>query len=132
MKSTSSPPSEHEEQAGLVAWFRDRFPGVLIFAVPNGEHRAISVAKRLRAEGVVPGVPDLCVPEWRLWIEMKRAKGGRLSVDQKRVIGYLESIGDTVIVGHGAQEASRLILEHVKKLLRAPKFCGTNDGRGTH
>jgi hypothetical protein len=109
----SKGPSEHEEQAGFVSWFRARFPGVLIFAIPNGEHRAISAAKRLKAEGVVAGVPDLHVPEWRLWIEMKRATGGRLSADQAEIIRHLQDIGYTVIVGHGAREASAKVLEFI-------------------
>lgn len=109
-KTTTKCPSEHEEQAGFVRWFRDRFPGVLIFAIPNGEHRAVSVARRLKAEGVVPGVPDLFVPEWRLWIEMKRIKGGRLSDEQKEIIQRLEAIGYTVIVGKGARDASAQVL----------------------
>ena len=108
-------PSEHEEQVGLVNWFRERFNGVLIFAIPNGEKRAISVAKRLKAEGVVRGVPDLFIPEWNLWVEMKRVQGGRLSPDQKNMISYLESIGQTVIVGKGARHASELILNYVKE-----------------
>lgn len=96
-------------------WFRERFNGVLIFAIPNGEKRAISVAKRLKAEGVVRGVPDLFIPEWNLWVEMKRVQGGRLSPDQKNMISYLESIGQTVIVGKGARHASELILNYVKE-----------------
>jgi hypothetical protein len=106
--------SEHNEQAGFVGWFRSKFPGVLIFAVPNGGRRAISEAKRLRDEGVVPGVPDLCVPAWGLWIEMKRARGGRLSAEQRGVIAYLEGIGHTVIVGRGARDASAQVVEFVR------------------
>lgn len=87
----------------------------MIFAVPNGEKRAISVAKRLKAEGVVAGVPDLFVPEWCLWVEMKRVKGGRLSPEQKKMIGYLERIGQTVIVGKGAKHASQLILNYFQE-----------------
>lgn len=107
-------PSEHEEQVGFVAWFRWQFPGVMIFAIPNGEHRSMSVAKRLRAEGVLPGVPDLFVPEWRLWIEMKRVKGGRLSADQRVIIGGLESMGYSVIVGMGARDASEKVLRFLE------------------
>lgn len=106
-------PSESEEQEGLVQWFRAKFPGVLIYAIPNGGHRAHSVALRLKAEGVVPGVPDLHIPDWRLWIEMKREKGGVLSPDQKDMIRYLEGIGHSVIVGRGARDASRQVLEFV-------------------
>ena len=115
-KLTSSHPSEHEEQKGFVNWFRGKFPEVVLFAIPNGEKRSISVAKRLKAEGVKAGVPDLFIPEWRLWIEMKRVKGGRLSEDQKDMIEYLERVGYTVIVGHGAKEASSKVLEFLSAL----------------
>ena len=71
----------------------------------------MSVAKKMKAEGVRPGVPDLLVPRWFLWIEMKRQRGGRLSADQKDWIAYLESIGQTVIVGEGATDTSRKVLE---------------------
>lgn len=108
-------PSEHQEQVGLVNWFRERFDGVLIFAIPNGEKRAISVAKRLKAEGVVRGVPDLFIPKWNLWVEMKRVQGGRLSTEQKDMIKYLESIGQTVLVGKGARHASEIVLNYVKE-----------------
>ena len=108
-------PSEHAEQVGFVNWFRTRFEGVLIFAVPNGEKRAIKVAERLKAEGVVRGIPDLFIPEWNLWIEMKRVKGGRLSPEQKEIIGYLESIGQTVLVGKGAKHASELVLKYIQE-----------------
>ena len=103
--------SEHDEQVGFVLWFRARFPGVLILAVPNGGKRHPGTARKLKAEGVVPGVPDLFVPEWSLWVEMKRAKGGRLSPDQRQVIAYLEGIGHSVIIGHGAEDASRQLIE---------------------
>jgi len=69
------------------------------------------VAKRLKAEGVVRGIPDLFIPQWNLWVEMKRVSGGRLSPEQKAMITYLESIGNTVIVGKGAADASKQILE---------------------
>ena len=103
-------PSESEEQIGFVRWFEGMFPRVRIMHIPNGGHRAMSVAKKMKAEGVRPGVPDLFVPEWRLWVEMKRQKGGRLSADQKDWITYLEAIGDTVIVGKGANDASRQVV----------------------
>lgn len=115
-----SRPSEHSEQAGFVAWFRDTFPATLVFAIPNGEHRAISTAKRLKREGVTPGVPDLFVPAWRLWIEMKRGTGGRLSDDQKRMIGYLRRMGYAVIVAKGAEDASAQVLQFIKEKT-APK-----------
>lgn len=107
-------PSEHEEQVGFVQWFRGKFPGELIYAIPNGGKRSMSVGKELKAEGVVPGVPDLHVPAWRLWIEMKRAKGGKLSDEQIAMHAYLESIGHTVIIGRGATDASARVLGFVQ------------------
>jgi hypothetical protein len=107
-------PSEHSEQVGFINWFRVQYPKVLIFAIPNGEKRSITVAKRLKAEGVVRGIPDLFIPEWRLWVEMKRKTGGRLSTEQKSMINYLQNIGYAVIVGIGAGDASRQVLEFVR------------------
>ena len=105
--------SEHAEQAGFLQWFRAKYPGILIFAIPNGGKRDIVTAKKLQMEGVVPGVPDLFVPELRLWIEMKKP-GGRLSEAQKSMIEYLEGIGHTVIVAYGARDASMKVLEFLK------------------
>lgn len=103
-------PSEHDEQAGFVQWFRAKWPRVLIFAIPNGGKRDIKTAKRLHREGVTPGIPDLYIPAWGIWIEMKRQKGGRTSPDQDAMIEHLESIGHRVIVGYGAMDASDKLL----------------------
>lgn len=109
-------PSEDHEQMMLVKWFRQTFAGVRIFAIPNGGHRHIAVAAKMKATGVVRGVPDLFIPEWKLWIEMKRVKGGSLSPDQKDWIKYLESVGYCVIVGKGEIDAREQILTHIKQL----------------
>lgn len=98
-------PSEDQEQARFVAWFRRTYPGVLIFAIPNGGHRHIATATRLKATGAVRGIPDLYIPAWRVWVEMKRQKGGRLSEEQRQVIAYLTEIEYTVIVAHGCADA---------------------------
>ena len=108
-------PSEHDEQVGFINWFRVKYPQVLIFAIPNGEKRAITVAKRLKAEGVVRGIPDLFIPQFNLWVEMQRISGGRLSPEQKGMIQYLEGIGQKVIVAKGAADASRQILEFLEE-----------------
>lgn len=102
-------PTEHEEQRELVKWFRQTFAGVRIFAIPNGGARNIATATRLKVEGVSAGVPDLCVPAWRLWIEMKRQKGGRVDPAQADWHAYLESIGDMVIVCKGSDHAKELV-----------------------
>lgn len=100
------PPREHIEQVTFVRWFRATYPGVRIFAIPNGGYRDKRTAERLHAEGVDAGVPDLYVPAWGLWIEMKRAKGGRVTPEQAEWHDYLRGIGDTVIVGRGWEDAA--------------------------
>ena len=107
----SAVPSEDREQMLFVQWFRRTFPGVLIYAIPNGGHRHIAVAAKLKATGAVRGIPDLHIPAWSMWVEMKRQKGGALSPEQKDIISYLESIGHAVIVGRGFEHAKAQIME---------------------
>jgi hypothetical protein len=102
-------PTEHEEQRELVRWFRQTYKGVRIFAIPNGGQRSRAAAGRLKAEGVSAGVPDLFVPVWGLWIEMKRQKGGVVSAEQKDWINYLQSVNHVCIVGKGAEAAKAAI-----------------------
>jgi hypothetical protein len=102
---TSGLNDEHYEQTMFVQWFRRSYPTIRIFAIPLGGHRHPAVAAKLRCEGVSAGIPDLFIPAWSTWVEMKRAKGGRLSEVQKDWIAYLESIGHKVLVGHGFEDA---------------------------
>lgn len=99
-------PSEDHEQMMFVQWFRRNYPGVLIFAIPNGGARHPAVAMKLKATGVVKGIPDLFVPAWRLWIEMKRQDGGRVSPEQREVMAYLtEKCGHRCVVAKGCDDA---------------------------
>lgn len=110
----ASIPTEHEEQVAFVQWFRNTYPETRIIAIPNGGARHPKTANDLKAEGVSPGVPDLFVPLWHLWIEMKRRTGGRLSDEQKDWIAYLERNGYTCIVAYGAVDAIAKAKEFVE------------------
>lgn len=108
--------TEHVEQREFVSWFRKTYPSVRILAIPNGSQRSRTTGARLKAEGVVAGVPDLLVPAWNLWIEMKRAQdGGSVSTQQKDWHRYLESIDHTVIVCAGFLQAKEKVEELVKR-----------------
>ena len=98
--------TEHEHQVELVRWSRlaaGRYPDLLkLFAVPNGGLRNAIVAKKLKAEGVVAGVPDLILPVAKngyhgLFIELKTEKGKaspaqKHRIDQLNADGYLAAI----------------------------------------
>jgi hypothetical protein len=103
-------PTEHEEQREFVAWFRRQYPDVRIFAIPNGGARSQREGGRFKLEGVSAGVPDLYIPAWRCWVEMKRQKGGSLSADQKDWRDYLQSIGDLWFVCKGCEDAKKIII----------------------
>ena len=107
-------PSEHIEQVRFVSWFRRNYPDVRIMAIPNGGARSKATAGKLKAEGVSAGVPDLFIPEWRLWIEMKRQKGGSVSAAQRDWMEYLERAGYETAVCKGCEDAIETI-EKLKK-----------------
>ena len=109
--------SEHIEQVRLVNWFRDNFPDCFIFAVPNGGKRGKLEAIRLKKEGVTRGVSDLIIlrPNGKvLFLEMKQTKG-KLSKEQIKFFKNLDVLGFDYIVGYGATDASKKILEYISK-----------------
>jgi hypothetical protein len=110
--------SEHLEQARVVMWFRQTYPDTLIFAIPNGGLRSKSQALKLKVEGVVPGIPDLFIPAWMTWVEMKKAKDGVLSKEQQLMIKYLQSVNYCVIVGHGAEDAMNQLTEKYHEIMQ--------------
>ena len=110
-------PTEHEEQRELVRWFRQTHRDVRIFAIPNGSQRSRTTGARLKAEGVTAGVPDLFIPAWLTWIEMKRAEGGSVSAEQRDWHAYLRSVGHTVLVCRGFSHA-REEIDRLAKIVR--------------
>jgi hypothetical protein len=103
-------PKEAAEQQLLAAWLNLR--GVLWCHVPNGEWRHWNIAKKLKAVGVMPGVPDILVfsPPPRevargVAIELKRVGVRRCSADQARWLEALGHAGWLTKVASGAHEA---------------------------
>ena len=114
--------SEHVEQREFVSWFRKRYRPTRIFAIPNGGKRGKAEAMRLKAEGVSPGVPDLFIPAWKVWIEMK-AVGGKASDEQADWAVYLEGEGYQVWFCWGFEDAQ-------KKCIEYENLCLQGDGVG--
>lgn len=93
--------SEHQVQASFIQqvdWMANIDPRYLnLFAIPNGGHRHVAVAAKLKREGVRPGVPDLfwALPSGRwhgLFLEMKWGSG-RPSKSQLEWAERLKSAG---------------------------------------
>lgn len=130
---------EHKLQVECVKWFRYAYPQYrdLLFAIPNGGLRNKKVAKKLKAEGVVPGVPDLFLAVSKsyripislgrfidvpnnddtnyhgLFIEMK-VNPNKLTENQKRVIPKLESQNYACEVCYSFDEFKEIIESYLK------------------
>jgi hypothetical protein len=99
--------SESYEQRRLIAWLElHRVPHDAYTAIPHGGRRDPKTAALLKLEGVRPGAPDiLFYTSPPIALEMKKAKGGRVSPAQKAVHERLRRAGWAVLVCHGAEEA---------------------------
>ena len=64
---------EHNDQVAAVKWFRATYNGVRIAAIPNGAYIAKASSRAFfKAEGKESGIPDLVIPAWFTWVEMKK------------------------------------------------------------
>jgi hypothetical protein len=116
-------PSEHAEQATIIAWaqrWEHLVPELaLLFAIPNGAalagytgrrgKRYSPQAAKLKAEGLRPGVPDLFLPVARqgfhgMFIELKVGKN-KPTREQVRLVDALAEQGYYAAVCWGAEDA---------------------------
>lgn len=100
--------SEDQIQCAVMGYLRSYgHEDAVAFHVPNGGHRNIITATKLKAQGVVPGIPDVIViHDSHLYgLELKRERGGQLSANQKNILARLETAGATVAVARGLDEA---------------------------
>jgi hypothetical protein len=104
-------PTEHKEQSDFVLWFRKTYPGVLIFAIPNGGLRSASEARGLVLEGVVAGVADLFIDDWNCYVEFKRTKGGVWGDDQQKFAHKVQGNGKHYLLVHGFEDAKLKIID---------------------
>ena len=114
------PSSEHQEQVALfqiLSRYERKYPILKwVHAIPNGGHRHIRVAMRMKAEGVKAGVWDIFVPvavdEYAgMYIEMKW-DGNKLTANQKM---FRSVVGNAYkwAVCYSAEEACRAIGEYL-------------------
>lgn len=99
-------PRESWEQQSLVAELERLEPGILMEINPAaGMKLDKRMAAAVKTLGYQAGTLDIFLPEHRVYIELKRQKGGSLSPEQKARIPRLESAGYRVIVARGAKDA---------------------------
>ena len=108
--------SEALEQRAVVEYCE--LKKIPVFHIPNGGYRNKVEAAHLKAQGVRPGVPDLCVPVARygyhgLFIEMKAKKNGRVSAYQQRWLALLRENGCCAYVCNGADAAIKLLDQYM-------------------
>lgn len=110
----TNPADEHGEQVALFQWAAHVPELAWMFAVPNGTRTSISIARRMKAEGVRKGVADIFLPLPRggshgLFIEMKAAKGSA-SPEQRAFIEAMREAGYSAYICKGF-EAARAVIE---------------------
>jgi len=121
---------EHHIQSALVNWFRNNYPGLLLFAIPNGAKLPYKTIKRkgksvqisperskLIEEGLVSGIPDLMLAVAKgeyhgLFIEMK-TKDGKVSDSQATIHPILRAQGYAVEVPFGLEAAKEVIIDYL-------------------
>lgn len=144
MKKCPTEPTEHAEQCAVMTWAAlnaAKWPCLrLLYAVPNGaffggevkhlkggKHVPVAAirARKLKAEGLKEGVPDLCLPvpsgcaHRGLYIELKRRTLGKPSAMQTWWRQCLILMGYRAEICHGADEAIAMLRQHVQ---HAPKI----------
>ena len=108
---------EHIEQVKVVQHIRAFYPNTIIAAIPNGGDRTASERVRLHSEGVLAGMPDLCVLEAKngfhgLFVEMK-TDTGKVSSKQNDIKLQLNAKGYKAVVARSAAEAIKTIEEYL-------------------
>lgn len=123
-RQTPKPPMEETEQEVLFRWAALNACAIpelyLLHHIPNGGARSARTGARLKAQGVKPGVPDICLPVARgdkhgLYIELKRRSGGRVSPAQCWWIDELKKQGFAAFVCCGWEEARTTIIDYLRK-----------------
>lgn len=113
---------ESMEQQALFKWVKLQSCTIpeleLLYHIPNGGKRNLLEAKRLKAEGVRAGIPDLCLPVARgdqhgLYIELKAGKN-KPTDTQLWWIDRLMRQGYEVHVCYGWEEAKDKIIAYLK------------------
>jgi len=104
---------EHKIQVSIAQYLD--LKGLCWWAVPNGGQRNLKVAKKLKAEGVKTGVPDITlIYEGQFYgIEVKKPKTttpkGVLSKNQKIRIDQIKRSGGVIGLAYSVADVQELL-----------------------
>jgi len=104
---------EHQIQVAIAQYLDLR--RLCWWAVPNGGRRNIGTAKKLKAEGVKSGIPDISIVYQSKFfgIEVKKPKTetpkGILSKVQKDRIAQIEDSGGVVGLAYSVADVKKLL-----------------------
>jgi hypothetical protein len=115
---------EHDIQCMLVDWFyhNPKTKDYILAAIPNGGHRNIVTAMKLKREGVLAGIPDLVLFKMRrtpfftngaLLLEMKAPKG-KCTPLQLEMHTKLMKEGYCVAVAYSFEEGKKVIENYLR------------------
>lgn len=102
--------AEDYVQASIIAYLRRVLIDGVAFAIPNGGKRSISVARVLKATGVLPGVSDLIIllPGKTICAEVKTAKG-RVSPEQRDFGFQVQGLGHHFCILRSIDDARNML-----------------------
>lgn len=121
--------TEHGEQSALFDWAKAQeciYPELRLFhAIPNGGHRHVAVAVKMKKEGLKKGVPDTFLPcargRWHgLYIEMK-VKPNTPSDEQQEMLEALNEQGYATAVCYSFEDARDVVLGYLRDGLKEGK-----------
>ena len=109
----------------------------LLYHIPNGWRALfrIQTVEQLQRAGVLPGIPDYCLPVARggfhaLYIELKRADGGVVSDEQSIVQGWLVEYGNRAVTCSGWSAAVDAVLGYLAMAeMAAVRNCLAQESR---
>jgi hypothetical protein len=101
--------TEHQIQSAFFSWWNMVYRLPLAWAIPNGGKRHPAVGRKLREEGVRPGVPDVFIaiptPQFSgLFLEFKSRRGA-VTAEQKVLHERLRFMGYAVEVVRSVDQA---------------------------
>lgn len=129
IKKLTKAGNEHGEQMAVFQWAafnRHRFPVLRwLYAIPNGGGRTAIQGAMLKAEGVKPGVSDICLPVacggyHGLYIEMKKANGvpSDVNANQKEFIQFVLEQGYQAGVAFGWEQAVAMLESYLTSVVK--------------